>query len=83
VGLRRKKLGVSPAQYDAMVAAQGGVCAICGRPDVTGRDLALDHDHKTLRVRGLLCGNCNHALGKLRDDPVLLRKAADYVEKYR
>lgn len=47
--------------YDELLEAQGGVCAICGRPPKTRR-LHLDHDHKTMRVRGLLCHRCNRAL---------------------
>jgi hypothetical protein len=84
-----RRVGTTIAGYDEMHAAQRGLCAICGRPesmrDKFGRvqRLAVDHCHATLRVRGLLCGNCNHALGKFQDDPARLRAAADYIEAHR
>ena len=66
--------------YDAMLAAQGGVCAICGNPPKTRR-LHIDHDHKTGKVRGLLCFQCNRfTLGKYAK-PAKLRAAADYLER--
>jgi hypothetical protein len=68
------------AQYEAALAALGGGCAICGQECPTGRRLAVDHDHSTGSYRGLLCCNCNHALGHFRDQPDLLRRAADYLE---
>jgi hypothetical protein len=58
---RAKQLGVSDADYEALLAAQGGGCAICGNPPKTRR-LDVDHDHKTGKVRGLLCHRCNRAL---------------------
>lgn len=80
-----KKYGITPAQYDAMLDAQDGVCAICGRPPKGGRtssaSLHVDHDHKTGIVRGLLCNACNLGVGKFMDSPALLRIAAVYLEK--
>jgi hypothetical protein len=76
---REYMLGITKAQYDAMVIAQNGACAICH--EVTGRTLHLDHDHKTNVVRGLLCESCNLGLGKFRDDPVAIRRAAEYLEE--
>jgi hypothetical protein len=58
---RAKQLGVTTEQYEAMLRAQGGGCAICGNPPKTRR-LDVDHDHKTGQVRGLLCHRCNRAL---------------------
>ena len=58
---RRKELGVTDEQYAAMLKAQGGGSAICGNPPKTRR-LHVDHDHKTGKVRGLLCFRCNRAL---------------------
>src|SRR6266568_3888854 len=52
-----RKFGISREQYDAMEAAQGGVCAICKEPCCTGRELAVDHCHTTKIIRGLLCFN--------------------------
>lgn len=71
--------GMTSAEYDAMSEAQGGTCAICQAPCHTGRRLAVDHDHQTGRVRGLLCGRCNRGLGLFFDRPDLMRRAADYL----
>jgi hypothetical protein len=75
--LRRFGLGVE--DYDAMLMHQDGGCAICRRPPDPSRRLAVDHCHATGRVRGLLCGTCNTALGQMRDDPELLRRAIEYL----
>lgn len=57
--LRLQRLyGITAAQYDQMLEAQGGVCAVCGKPPGKTR-LNVDHDHKTGLVRGLLCWTCN------------------------
>lgn len=82
----RRKFGMTPADYDAMLEAQSGGCAICGTTDGMvhrGRvqRLPVDHCHKTETVRGILCTNCNNGLGRFKDDPALLRKAADYLER--
>jgi hypothetical protein len=66
-----------------MLKAQGGQCAICREPPNPKISLHVDHDHRTGRVRGLLCFTCNNGLGQLQDSPVLLRKAAAYVEAGR
>lgn len=51
-----RKYGLTAQQYDKLLTLQGGVCALCGKPPKAGgRKLAVDHDHKTKRVRGLLC----------------------------
>jgi len=65
-----------------MLVTQEGRCAICGTQD-PGRNwpsFNVDHDHATGRVRGLLCANCNDAIGKLKDDPTLLHRAAEYLD---
>ncbi len=61
------------------MAAQGGGCALCGSPPRT-RQLHIDHDHKTGRVRGLLCFRCNRALPHYMSAE-WLRRAADYIER--
>jgi len=76
----KREYGLTVAEYDAMLAAQGGACAVCLRPPTPGISLHVDHDHETGRVRGLLCFRCNNALGDLDDDPGLLRAAARYLE---
>jgi hypothetical protein len=83
-----RKYGLSIADYDAMLAAQGGKCLICGRPEwktdnVKTRMLAVDHDHETGQVRGLLCGRCNTSIGQFDDDPELLIRAAEYLYQRR
>ena len=79
---RQRLYGVPLEVYRAKLEAQAGVCAICGGPPGK-RSLNVDHDHVTGKVRDLLCPTCNVGLGGLRDDPVLLRRAADYIERHR
>lgn len=79
----RRRYGISKAKYDALFTAQGGLCAICRAACTTGRSLAVDHDHKTGRVRGLLCANCNFGLGKFRDSSALLSAAINYLDSQR
>lgn len=80
----KSEYGLSREQYDGMISEQAGKCLLCKLPP--GRDgkksLSVDHCHKTGKVRGLLCGMCNTAIGKLNDDPALLRAAAEYLERY-
>ena len=66
--------------YERMLAAQGGCCAICGRRPRAGKHLHVDHDHDTGRVRGLLCFSCNVAIGNLHHDVDRVLRAADYVD---
>lgn len=77
--------GITPDEYNAMYQAQDGVCAICQQPETTAGKtfLAVDHDHKTGVIRGLLCGNCNKGLGYLRDDSALLARAINYLDRPR
>lgn len=85
----KHKFNITMERYDKMLDAQGGVCAICGKADVSGRALSVDHDHSCCPgkkscgecVRSLLCGNCNMGLGKFQDDPELLRAAIDYLKR--
>lgn len=73
--------GITPEDYDAMLASQNGVCAICERNDPRGQRLAIDHDHVTGAVRGLLCRACNTALGLLDDDIVRLARMRRYLRR--
>ncbi len=84
----QKCFGISLEEYRAMHAAQNGLCAICGNAETSMRNgkfknLAVDHCHTTGAVRSLLCSGCNPALGYMKDDPALLRKAADYLERHK
>jgi hypothetical protein len=75
---RFRKYRLSVAEHRNLLVQQNGVCAICRE---SGRDLVVDHDHKTGRVRSLLCGHCNSAIGFLRESPLLARAAATYLEQ--
>ena len=70
--------GMTLEEYDALLISQGGVCALCGKPPTTKR-LAVDHDHTTNRIRGLLHGACNLLLGTAQDDPHLLHAAIRFL----
>jgi hypothetical protein len=82
----KRYFNLDEAQYDALVARAGGKCEVCGREERTTSTnghsflLAIDHDHATLQIRGMLCRQCNTALGCVQDNPALLRKLADYLE---
>jgi hypothetical protein len=75
----RRRYGISPEEYNQLFEAQGGVCAICHRPCRSGRALAVDHDHHTGKVRGLLCVCCNQAIGAFGDDPEVMSRALRYL----
>jgi hypothetical protein len=76
-----KAFGINADQYEAMLNEQNHVCAICSKQDICNRDLAVDHCHTTKRVRGLLCTNCNMALGKFQDDLQNLLNAVEYLKR--
>ncbi len=77
----KKKFGISIEQYDKMLELQAFGCAICRAvSDKSGRRLAVDHDHKTGRLRGLLCTNCNTAVGLLDESPHIFELALEYVK---
>jgi hypothetical protein len=69
-----------------MLVAQRGVCAVCGHPPNSYQrrkaSLAVDHDHATGTVRGLLCGRCNTALGLLGEDSAVIVKLFNYLEAW-
>jgi hypothetical protein len=71
-----RRYRVDAAQVAWMVLQQGGVCALC----TSGKPEHVDHDHRTKRVRGILCFNCNRGLGKFGDDVELMSRAVDYLE---
>lgn len=73
----RKRYGISLDQFQAILAAQGNVCAVCRKDK---KVFCLDHNHKTLKVRGVVCLNCNlRVIGGARDQDHLLINAAEYV----
>lgn len=80
------RYGISSEELDIMRERQKGRCAICSRKLTDGKGitkLCVDHCHSTGKTRGLLCTGCNLAIGAVRDDPKLCRKAAEYLEKYQ
>lgn len=77
----KKKYGLALEQYNQMLTDQGGVCAICNRPE-SGRELCVDHDHTTGEVRALLCSSCNKGLGHFFDRADLTSKATDYLLRF-
>lgn len=79
----RHYYGIDLKEYEHLLVRQGGRCAICGVEEcVSGKSFSVDHDHSTGIVRGILCMDCNVSLGKMKDDPGLLRAAADYLERF-
>lgn len=72
-----RKYNLSLTELEQLELSQGGCCAICGNSAV---GLAVDHDHKTGKVRGLLCRFCNTGLGLFLDNPKYLKSAVSYLE---
>jgi len=84
----KKDYGITVNDWDTMYAEQNGVCKICGKPESKidrrlgiVRRLSVDHCHETGRVRGLLCADCNTAIGNFKHNPEVLRAAAKYCEE--
>jgi hypothetical protein len=82
---RMKRYGLTNAEFNAMWESQNGCCAICNvKLEPRGRSkhsAAIDHNHKTSEVRGILCRGCNHGIGSLGDSPSVLIAAARYLEE--
>jgi hypothetical protein len=83
----RESFGLSLEEYQMMHDAQSGRCAICDSPESEARNgkvkmLAVDHCHKTGKIRGLLCSPCNQGIGKLKEDRNILLKAVEYLDKH-
>lgn len=81
--------GITLDEYNTKLENQNYCCAICGKESGTDlhsgartKQLSVDHDHRTGLVRGLLCNDCNRAIGQMKDDVKLLRKAAEYLETW-
>lgn len=73
----RRKYGMTLDDYDNLLAAQDGGCAICADRPRDGRSMHVDHKGEV--VRGILCVRCNNALGQFKDDPELMLRAAEYL----
>lgn len=83
----RAKYGITVEEYQAMFDSQGGVCKLCGLEETTRisrgdgiRSLAVDHDHNTGKVRGLLCHQCNVVLGQYEKHKDLFPKFQEYLD---
>lgn len=80
-----KQYGLTIEHYNKLLLQQNNKCAICEQNCPTGKKLAVDHNHQTGKVRGLLCHHCNVGLGHFKDNIELLNSALDYLiktEKY-
>lgn len=81
----RKNFGIGIEEYNIMLAKQSCRCAVCGKtesrklPNGISAKLSVDHDHKTGKIRGLLCCKCNFAIGHLDDNPYLCERAMHYL----
>lgn len=77
----KRKYGVTLEEYDLMLNKQGSRCLICNRHQTEVKiPFGVDHDHKTGRIRGLLCNKCNQGLGLFNDDINILLKAIKYLK---
>lgn len=79
---RIKKFGITLDEFNQLLKDQDGKCAICGYSDRSNPNFfpVVDHDHETGKVRGLLCMNCNQAIGKFKDDLNIIKSAISYLE---
>ena len=78
----QKKWGMTREDFVCLLDSQGGGCAICGKTEDSDRRLAIDHSHRTKKIRGILCNNCNNMLGRAYDSVTILRTAINYLEKH-
>jgi hypothetical protein len=80
----KRVFGITLKEYEDILIKQKGVCAICLKPENVKqqgkvRDLAVDHNHQTGKVRALLCNKCNIGIGVFLEDVLLLERAKDYL----
>jgi len=75
--------GLLPEDYFQILKDQNNACAICSKPVAEDRKLAVDHDHETNKIRGLLCFHCNTLLGHAFDNTDILKSAIKYLEENR
>ena len=79
----KKQYNLTLEQYNEIYKKQNGKCAICDKKHTDGnKRFAVDHDHTTRKIRGLLCQNCNIGLGNFQDNIKYLKKAAKYLKNY-
>ena len=75
----KSRYGLTKVEFNYLLSKQGGVCAVCKKPNWNGRGPMVDHDHKSGKVRGLLCVKCNVAIGMVDDDAKIARDLANYL----
>lgn len=75
---RRRNYNLEPHEYNKLMEDSNNLCMICKEPPKT-KSLHIDHDHKTGKVRGLLCHGCNTAIGLMKEDTNILQKAINYL----
>jgi hypothetical protein len=78
----KHRYGMTVEDKSRMFASQGNLCAICGSEAPRGRGWHIDHCHSSGRVRGILCGPCNHALGLAGESPRVLEEMAAYLRRH-
>jgi len=78
----KRKFKMTVEEYDAILEKQNGVCLLCKNVCDTGNSLAVDHDHDSGKIRGLLCKNCNTALGLFKDNVDVMTRAIEYIEMH-
>jgi hypothetical protein len=78
----RSEFNLTLEQFEAMFEAQGQCCGICRKPRAAMRKLCVDHCHATLKVRGILCDNCNFGIAQFRDNPMFLHYAIEYLQRH-
>ena len=83
IGWYKSKYGLNKEEYENLLKRQDNKCAICGKEFNESNVPHVDHDHKTGKIRGFLCNNCNTGIGMLCEDPKLFDKAKEYILKHR
>jgi hypothetical protein len=79
--LIKSRFGITLDQYNELFVKQSGCCGICKEPQSNfSKSFAVDHNHKTNQIRGLLCDNCNRALGQFKDSDTILENALSYIK---
>jgi hypothetical protein len=79
----KNRYGITEEDYNEMYKSQNGLCAICGNPPKIGQRLYVDHNHKTRKVRALLCQGCNSGIGYFKENIKLLSNAITYLEIFK
>ena len=77
----KRDYGITLVEYDEMFEKQNGVCVICKQSDITGQRLSVDHNHKTGKIRGLLCHRCNLWLGVFENSHGLFKEFEKYLKQ--